>query len=380
MSDEVRAFRDFAVLQRGFDLPVQDRVVGYVPVVASNGVVGWHSEAKVNGPGVVTGRSGTIGKVIFVEGDFWPLNTTLFVSDFKDNVPKFVALTLDAMDLASHAGGSTVPSLNRNVLDHVPVYCPAIPVQRRIVDLMSHLDAHIANLRAERDASVTMVVALRADAFSEPDSPSRRLGDLLEVVIDNRGKTPGKLGADFQSTGAPVISAVNVKGGLVVPSPEPRFIDDETYRRWMKTPTAKGDVLLTSEGPLGHVAQIPDDQPWVLGQRLFGLRGRKDSLLNDYLMHFLSSGCGQSALYERSSGSTVRGIRQAELVKVTVPWVPVEQQARVIAVLNAAVNTSNAIQGELERLLEVRTAALASLLARRHDIASDYETFMGWVA
>jgi type I restriction enzyme S subunit len=69
-------------LQRGFDLPAYERGDGYVPIVTSSGITGTHSEAKVKAPGVVMGRYGTIGQIYFIEQDFWPHNTTLYVKDF----------------------------------------------------------------------------------------------------------------------------------------------------------------------------------------------------------------------------------------------------------------------------------------------------------
>ncbi len=76
---------DFLTLKRGYDLPEQARVHGEVPVVSSSGVTGTHNEAKVDGPGVVTGRYGTLGEVFYIDEPFWPLNTALYVQDFKCN-------------------------------------------------------------------------------------------------------------------------------------------------------------------------------------------------------------------------------------------------------------------------------------------------------
>ena len=72
---------EVATLQRGFDLPTQDRVNGDVPLVSSSGIIDTHDKSSVCGPGVVTGRSGSIGSIFFIEEDFWPLNTTLYVKD-----------------------------------------------------------------------------------------------------------------------------------------------------------------------------------------------------------------------------------------------------------------------------------------------------------
>ncbi len=163
--DRVR-FRDEVTLQRGFDLPVQDRQSGSVPIIASNGVVGDHSVAKVEGPGVVTGRSGTIGKVIFVEGNFWPLNTTLYVKDFHGNSPAYIRHLLASMNLASHAGGSTVPSLNRNVLDDVQVHVPDPGRQRKIaaqldsiIDSAAAIEYEAGTLRAVRSQSLNSLLS-----------------------------------------------------------------------------------------------------------------------------------------------------------------------------------------------------------------------------
>ncbi len=140
LDEERKPLIELAKLQRGHDLPTQDRIEGSIPVVASNGVVGFHNTHKAIRPGVVTGRSGTIGKVIYIDDDYWPLNTTLYVIDFKGNLPKFVALVLETLKLENYAGGSTVPSLDRNVLSQVPVPCPSIKEQERIVEIISAMD------------------------------------------------------------------------------------------------------------------------------------------------------------------------------------------------------------------------------------------------
>jgi restriction endonuclease S subunit len=138
-----KQLRDALTLQRGFDLPSSERTDGDVPVVASNGQVDTHGVAKVSAPGVVTGRSGTIGRVWLLERDFWPLNTTLYVKDFKGNDPRFVRHLLADMELGRFAGGSTVPSLNRNVLDLESVHVPSVTEQTTLADLLDSLDSNV---------------------------------------------------------------------------------------------------------------------------------------------------------------------------------------------------------------------------------------------
>ncbi|HCD7502463.1 TPA: restriction endonuclease subunit S [Escherichia coli] len=112
------------VLQRGFDLPVSKRIEGSVPIYASTGINGFHNVAKVKGPGVVTGRSGSLGTVMYVAKDYWPLNTTLWVKEFKKASPIFATYLLRAMKLEGYNGGAAVPTLNRNDVHKVDVLCP----------------------------------------------------------------------------------------------------------------------------------------------------------------------------------------------------------------------------------------------------------------
>jgi len=112
------------ILQRGFDLPVSKRIEGSVPIYASTGINGFHNVAKVKGPGVVTGRSGSLGAVMYVAKDYWPLNTTLWVKEFKKASPIFATYLLRAMKLEGYNGGAAVPTLNRNDVHKVDVLCP----------------------------------------------------------------------------------------------------------------------------------------------------------------------------------------------------------------------------------------------------------------
>jgi len=112
------------VLQRGFDLPTKQRIAGSIPIYAATGINGYHDVAKVKGPGVVTGRSGSLGTVLFVDEDFWPLNTTLWVKEFKQVSPLYAYYLLSDLDFAGFNSGAAVPTLNRNDVHSLPVLIP----------------------------------------------------------------------------------------------------------------------------------------------------------------------------------------------------------------------------------------------------------------
>lgn len=140
-------FRDFVTLQRGFDLPKSQMDDGDVPVLGSHSVIGFHSEAKVEPPGVVTGRSGTLGLVQYINQPYWPHNTALWVRDFKGNDPQFVYYKLQTLHLERFNGGVSVPTLNRNVLDTLSLEVPVLCEQKRVASILSAYDDLIENNR-----------------------------------------------------------------------------------------------------------------------------------------------------------------------------------------------------------------------------------------
>ncbi|MCD4822329.1 MAG: restriction endonuclease subunit S [Methanococcoides sp.] len=141
---EVCKLGDILTLQRGHDLPLSDRIKGNIPVIGSNGIVGYHNEAKYKGTCVSMGRSGTIGKIHYYEGDYWPLNTSLFVKNFNDNAPIFLYYLLQGINYEKFNSGTSVPTLNRNLLHpHKVPFTFDINEQKKIASILSKVDSQI---------------------------------------------------------------------------------------------------------------------------------------------------------------------------------------------------------------------------------------------
>ena len=139
----VQRLPDLLTLQRGHDLAADKRMEGRFPVIAATGQVGVHNEAKCDAPGVVIGRSGSIGGAQWIDEPFWPLNTTLYVIDFKGNNPYFCYSVLKSIDFQRFNAGSGVPTLNRNHLTDIQVPAISRAEQDRIAILLRALDAKI---------------------------------------------------------------------------------------------------------------------------------------------------------------------------------------------------------------------------------------------
>ena len=153
----------------GFDLPKTERKPGNYPVIASTGATGTHNEAVVRGPGVVIGRSGSLGGGQFIKHDFWPLNTTLWVKDFKGNDRRFCYFLLKSLDLAQFNVGSGVPTLNRNHVHPLPVRLPPPTEQCAIAHILGTLDDKIELNRRMNETLEAMARALFKSWFVDFD-------------------------------------------------------------------------------------------------------------------------------------------------------------------------------------------------------------------
>ena len=182
-----------APLQRGFDLPAEKIIPGVYPVMMSNGIGAYHNEYKVKGPGVVTGRSGTIGNLQYVESAFWPHNTTLWVTKFYGNHPKFIYYLYEKIDLKRYKAGSGVPTLNRNDVHDTMVFFPASRKEQELISaVLTYLDNLITLHQRKYDKLVVFkksmlekmfpkdgesVPEIRFAGFTDPWE-QRKLGDV----------------------------------------------------------------------------------------------------------------------------------------------------------------------------------------------------------
>ncbi|MFM6431643.1 MAG: restriction endonuclease subunit S, partial [Dolichospermum sp.] len=134
---------DFILFQRGFDLLAKDRTEGNIPVISSSGITGFHNQYKAKSPGVIIGRKGTLGTVHYSEQDYWPHDTTLWVTDFKGNFPRFIYYFLPLLQLEKYDVGSSNPTLNRNYIHEIIATLPPLEEQQKIAAVLSALDDKI---------------------------------------------------------------------------------------------------------------------------------------------------------------------------------------------------------------------------------------------
>ncbi|WP_314260348.1 restriction endonuclease subunit S [Cardiobacterium hominis] len=250
---EVVKLGEVAPLQRGFDLPERQRVDGAYPVVYSNGILNTHNAYKVKAPGVVTGRSGTLGRVHYLEEDFWAHNTTLWVTDFINVEPKFIAYLFQFIGLERFGGGSGVPTLNRNDVHDFQVALPQSKSEQTAIAtvlsdtdrLLAALHALIGKKRAIKTAAMQQLLSgsLRLPEFATNGSlKNSELGEIpenWEVV---------KLGEVAHIKTGSKNNQDKADNGLY-----PFFVRSETVERINTFSYACEAILVPGEGGIGKI-------------------------------------------------------------------------------------------------------------------------------
>ncbi len=163
---DIRVIKKFSTLQRGYDLTDEARTDGSYPVITSGGISGTHGSFMARGPGVVTGRYGSTGRLFYIEEDFWPHNTSLYVRDFHGNYPRFVWYSLQTIDFAAHSAKAAVPGIDRNDIHVLPVAVPPLDEQQRIVTFLDREIAKLETLTAEAQGAIGMLQERRSALIS----------------------------------------------------------------------------------------------------------------------------------------------------------------------------------------------------------------------
>lgn len=394
---------DVITLKRGHDLPSQSRIKGTVPIVSSSGVSDFHAVAKVKGPAVITGRYGTIGQVFYSEEDCWPLNTTLYVEDFKGNDPKFVYYLLKTIDYQKYNDKAAVPGINRNHLHTAVVSVPDLATQREIANTLSSFDDRITLLRDTNTTLEAIAQALFKSWFVDFDPvrakaegrefegvPPEVAGLFPSEFEDGYlGKVPigwgvqrvedfaskvgmGPFGSNikvstFVSSGVPVINGQQLRGTLLEDASN-NFISAEHAERLSSSIVSRGDLVFTHRGNIGQVSIIPNDcmyPQYVASQSQFYLRCDRDRMLPNWAIYFFRSPLGQHLLLANASQvgvpSIARPASYLKSIRLVVPPMP------LMRLFEEAVEVIHAKQmanmHEITSLSGVRDAVLPRMLS-----------------
>ncbi len=356
-----------------------------IGIYGTGGLVGSATKPLFHGPLVVVARKGTLDKPIFINGDCWVIDTAYAVLPNANVDAKWLYYNLSMFDLKKLNESTGVPSISRDYLYRVAFETFSLAEQRKIARILSTVDAVIEKTEAAIAKYKAIKSGMMRDLFtrgidiktgklrpSYEDAPElykqSELGwvpnewevDTLENstdYVDYRGKTPPK--SEF---GIFLITARNIKEGFIDYDNSKEYIPEYAYEAAMARGKAEiGDVVITTEAPMGNVAQI-DRGHLALAQRVIKYRGKSNKLINDFLAIFLMSDGFQRRLIAESTGSTVLGIKGSRLHKLFIALPEKNEQiaiSRMITTQDALLTSENK---NLHKHQQLKSGLMSDLL------------------
>jgi type I restriction enzyme S subunit len=374
--------------QRGHDLPLEQRTEGEFPVVSSAGISAWHNLAKAKGPGIVTGRYGTIGVFYLIDTDYWPLNTSLYSVDLHGNVPRYLCYMLHALaDLfLLNSAKSAVPGVDRNDLHAITVAVPPVQEQNEIATILDRETAKIDALIAKKQRLIELLQEKRTALISHavtkglhPGVPMKEsgvpwLGQVPEHWSGRKIKHLFRFTKRQDHADLTVLSVYRDHGVLEKSSRDDnhnRTPEDLTTYQLVNV----GDLVINKmkawQGSLGVATLTGITSPdYVVyeSQNNENLR---------FIHHLLRTPLMASTYHTISNGIRPDQWRlepeKFELVSVYLP--PKEEQHRIVCVIEEEIRRidllSEKVTEAVEKLREYRTALISAAVTGKIDVREE---------
>jgi type I restriction enzyme S subunit len=339
----------------------------------------------VSGPGVVTGRYGTIGEVFYIESDFWPLNTTLFVRNFHGNDPLFVSYLLRTIDFQTHSGKSGVPGVNRNDLHEVVVTLPPTKAEQEAIAsalsdadaLVESLEQLIAKKRQIKQGAMQELLTgkRRLPGFAtEPGYKQTEVGvipedwrvvnaaDICSKIQDGTHFSPRLGGNDYL-----YITSKNIRFGYLDISFAPRIAAAQHRAIYKRCDVKKGDLLLTKDGAnTGNAALNTLDEEFSLLSSVAFLRFDPNKHSATYFLQQILTSQGQRQIQDAMAGNAITRLTLEKIKKLRFPLPPtLAEQEAIAAILSDMDAESAALEEKLAKALQLKQGMMQELLTGR---------------
>lgn len=311
---------EVVTFQRGHDLPKDKMADGNIPVAGSNGIIGYHNQYTLEGPGVTIGRSGNIGIPHYYPCSYWAHNTVLYVKDFKGNNPQFIYYLLKTFDFTQLNTGSAVPSLNRNHIHELLVSIPDIDEQKRIASILSSLDDKLNLLNRENATLEAMAETLFRQWFIEEAKEEWEEKPLSSIATFLNGLACQKYPPKNEIDKLPVLKIRELTNGIGVDS------DWATTDVGEEFIVHSGDVIFAWSASL--MVKIWDGEDCILNQHLFKVTSITYPKWFYYLWckHHLN----EFVAIAQSHATTMGHIKRNDLDTATV-FVPSSEEMKIMS-------------------------------------------------
>lgn len=364
---------DLITFQRGHDLPKNQMTDGKYPVVGSNGIIGYHNEYTTESPSITIGRSGNVGNPFIVYGRTWSHNTTLYVKDFKGNDPVFVFYFLKTLDLVNYAGGSAVPTLNRNHIHTLPIKVPeSAEIQKKIGYYLRLLDEKIAiNREINDNLQQQLRTIFKAEFTDNPELENITqipLSELCHVVT--KGTTPTTLGKPFVESGINFIKAESILDDHSIDKSKFAFIDEETNALLKRSIIHAGDVVFTIAGTLGRFALIDENVlPANTNQAVAIIRADVEKVLPEYIYTCFIGEWHTDYYAKRVQQAVQANLSLTTIKSLPIPLLDEAKMSEYLSLILPLIKAIKTNEAQNEKLAALRDNLLPKLMSGEIDVS-----------
>lgn len=331
-------FDDFVRLNRGFDLPDSKLVYGIYPVVASTTIKAYHDSYKVSPPVVVTGRSGSLGKVQYINEKCWPLNTSLYSKDFKGNNPSYVYYFLQTMHLEQYNAGAGVPTLNQNHLQRLKIKIHPKEQQGDVAAILSAYD----NLIENNNKRIKLLEQIAENLYKEwfirfrfPGYESvefehglpkgwkiKTLAD-FGITLDSGSRPKGGIDTSLEN-GMPSLGAESINGLGEFDYSAVKLVPSDFFEKQKRGKSTGNDILVYKDGAyIGKTTIFRNGFPYdqfIVNEHVFIL-DLEDKIYKNYLYFTLHQKAYFTMMQNLNRNAAQPGLSKPDInrVKITIP-------------------------------------------------------------
>ena len=352
------ALGDLITFQRGHDLPKANMAGEGYPVVGSNGIIGYHNKYTMQGPVITIGRSGNVGNPHICYGPAWAHNTTLYVKEYKESDPEFIYYFLKTLDLGHYAGGSAVPTLNRNHIHTIPISVPTkIEDQRRVVLALKLLDAKI-DVNNEINENLLQQAGAVFDKFYNASPDQQPFTSLINVL---GGGTPKTGNPEFWDGSIPFFTPKDV--GAPYTFQTEKYITESGLAHCNSRLYQKDTTFVTARGTVGKVSLA--GTPMAMNQSCYALASETADplLVYFYVLRAVAS------LKHKASGAVFDAIVTRDFDSETINILSDDDSKLVLSIIRPIMDAIHNNSEENMLLVELRDSLLPKLMSGELDIS-----------
>lgn len=334
--------------------------VGNIPVYGSGGVMAYVDKFTYDKPTVLIPRKGSITNIFYVETPIWNVDTIYYTEiDINKLIPKFFYYYMKTVDLMKLDTGSGRPSLTKAILNEIQIPIPPLPVQQEIVRILDAFTKLTAELTAEltarkkqyeyyRDKLLTPIEDNGKWFLNGKEVEWKKLGDLCTIGDGLHGTPKYNDNGEYY-----FINGNNLDNGRIVFNDKTKKVDDITFNKYGIDFTIENTVFMSINGTIGNVS-FYNNEKIVLGKSVAFFNIISSELHLRYLYYFLQTNYSNYYFESQKTGSTIKNLGLKALRAFKIPIPPLEEQERIVSILDKFDTLTNSITEGLPREIELR--------------------------